>query len=199
MRPLESLLGCVFFRLSRPRAGQLAAWGTALFACGSAACHPGPVPLDAQEVAASYTQPAASVDEVHFSGRVRLTGELAEREGGFLMVTIHSAGTRMPFAGLRYDLSLAGVASRSGDEVVVPFEIDAEHLLGPPPAGELVLLARYDQLGIVENTEGVYMKGGQVSMGEQGIDVVLGPEDEIPSDALKQPDAQRQAAGPDEG
>lgn len=114
--------------------------------------------------------PNPAAEGAPFSGVVRLTGDRATANEGYLFVSIVPAGTNMPVCFDRLTLSDPEVGKLEGDQRVVPIAWAS----CPLPEGELELKVQYDLDGYVETkTEADLVGRFPVARGDEAIDVVL--------------------------
>ncbi len=153
----------------------------ALFAL--CACGPAPVPVESgQSVSTGGTElppdhpplEAASPEPVSFVGSVRLLGELATREDGYVFITIKPEGIMMPSYSHKYALSEAG-ALEDGERRLA-FHVDEKDSMGGlAPTGPHVIEAWFDVDGFVDSKGDGYVVSTPVGRGGEGIELTLDP------------------------
>lgn len=153
----------------------------------AAACGPAPVPLENEPASSSApqplppnhppldAQPPVSGIDFHVQGVVRLRGDLATRDSGFVFVSVKPQGIVMPSYSRKYAYSDPAITSAADGERVLTFELDESHLQGGLVPGEHVIEAMFDPDGYVDTKDGVIRRSMAVKPGDSGIEIVLDP------------------------
>ena len=115
--------------------------------------------------------------DARVSGRLVLTGALAEAEG-FVLVSVRPKGMPMPLLSYKIDLADADATVDGEGRRVVPFRLDPGSTMMPfsgiPEGLELEVQARYDPDGFVETKEGVVTAVAPVQPVAEDVELVLG-------------------------
>jgi hypothetical protein len=125
------------------------------------------------------TQPRAAdarSQDARFEGVVRLRGALAERESGFVFVSVMPEGSRMPIYSRKYSLDEPAVGAAEDGERVLRFELDRRYALSTIPPGQLELNVRFDPDGIVDSKEPEVLDAAvPIEPNRTDVEVVLDP------------------------
>ena len=114
-----------------------------------------------------------SPEDVRFAGVVRLRGDLATREDGFLMISVKPEGIRMPSYSRKYALADAGPVDDAGERLL-RFELDQRNMMGGLLPGELVLEARFDEDGYVETKDDTVIVTVPTTANDTSAEILMG-------------------------
>ena len=117
--------------------------------------------------------PAPATEDVRFAGVVRLRGELADREKGFIFVSIKPDGIPMPAFSRKYSMSDPAVGPKEDGERVLRFELDRNHSLGGMVPGAINLEAWFDEDGYVDTKDDGVIKAVPTAANDTSIEVIL--------------------------
>jgi len=133
---------------------------------------------------ASCGEPPQRMSNAFFEGELRLTGELAQAESGYVFISARPRGVRSPLLARRYDVSSKDFKAK-GDAKVLSYELTAaDSMVGTevtlPPNVELK--AYFDPDGFVETKDGIEAIIVQCKPGERAYSMELRPGMPVPDE-----------------